>query len=352
MIISTLVVYNQLNFIKDQNLGFNKDHILYLPLNQELSSNLNSLKNELLKSTQIQSAAVTSSKIGISQFQSVDINQWEGNFEEKSVLINFIFTDDDFLNTFDIKLVEGRFYSEKITSDSVGLVLNEAAIKEMGLKDPIGKKILSRSHIIGIIKDFNFQSLHSDIDPLAIAIDSRWNRYLAIKIRSEHIEKTIAYIESVITGFAPDFPFEYQFLDQEFDRLYQKEQRLGKLFFYFSVLAVIISALGLLGLASFMAGQRTKEIGIRKVLGASVYGILLLLSKEFTRWIILANLIAWPIAWYIMTEWLQDFAYRTPIDWWIFIIAGSLTLLIAVITISSQALKAALSNPIEALRYE
>jgi len=352
MIISTLVVYNQLNFIKNQNLGFNKDHIIYLPLNQGLSSNLRSLKSELAKSTQIQNVAVTSSKIGISQFQSVDINQWEGNLEEKSVLINFIFTDYDFLNTFDIKLVEGRFYSEEITSDSVGLVLNEAAIKEMGLKDPVGKKILSRSHIIGIIKDFNFQSLHSDIDPLAIAIDSRWNRYLAVKIRPEYIEETIVYIESVITGFAPDFPFEYQFLDQEFDRLYQKEQQLGKLFFYFSVLAVLISALGLLGLASFMAGQRTKEIGIRKVLGASVYGVLFLLSKEFTKWIFLANLIAWPIAWYIMTQWLQDFAYRTPIDWWIFIITGSFTLLIAVITISSQALKAALSNPIEALRYE
>jgi hypothetical protein len=352
MIISTIVIFNQLNFIKNMNLGFNKDHIIYISLNQELSSNIVTLKNEMKNSTRLKSVAVTSNKIGISQFQSVDINQWEGNFEEKSILLNFIFTDYDFLNTFNIEMMEGRFYSEEITSDSVGLVLNEAAIKEMGINDPIGKKILSHSHIIGVIKDFNFQSLHSRIYPLAIGMNPTWNRYLAVKVSPENIEETIDHIKSIVTKFAPDFPFEYQFLDQEFDRMYDQEQRLGKLFIYFSILAVLISALGLLGLASFMAGQRTKEIGIRKVLGASIYGILLLLSKEFTKWILLANVIAWPIAWYIMTEWLKDYAYRAPIEWWVFIVAGFSALLIALMTVSSQALRTALSNPIEALRYE
>jgi putative ABC transport system permease protein len=352
MIISTMIITNQLNYIKDQNLGFNKDHIIYLPLHQELQSKVRSLKNEMEQYSQIQNVTATSNKIGISQFHSVDLYEWEGNSEEKSILLGLIYTDYEFLTTFDIEMAAGRYYSTNFASDSLAVVVNEAAIREMGLKNPIGKKIFEKSHIIGVVKDFNYQSLHSTIGPLAIGMNPRWIRYLAIKVRPENINETLNYIKSVMTKFAPEFPFDYHFLDQEFEKLYHSERRLGKMFLYFSILAILISALGLFGLASFMARQRTKEIGIRKVLGAPVSGILLLLSKEFTKWVILANLIAWPVAWYVMNYWLKNFAYRTNISWWVFVIAGSIALIIALITVSSQALKVALSNPIDALRYE
>jgi len=352
MIISTLVISTQLSYIKNQNLGFNKDHIIYLPLNQELNSKINPLKNNLEQCPEIRNVTATSSKIGISRFHSVDIDSWEGNREEKSILLGLIYTDFDFLKTFDIEMALGRYYSKDFPSDSLGIVLNEAAIHEMGLKDPIGKKIFEKSHIIGIVKDFNYQSLHSSIGPLAIRMNPNWNRYLAVKIKPENISGALEYLESAIRTFAPDFPFEYHFLDQEFEKLYSAEQRLGKMFLYFSILAIMISALGLFGLALFMTGQRTKEIGIRKALGASELGILFLLSKEFTKWVLLANIIAWPLGWYIMNQWLENFAYRTTISWWVFLLAGSIAFLIAIVTVSSQAIKVALSNPIEALRYE
>jgi len=352
MIISTMVISNQLDYIKDQNLGFNKDHVIYVPLNQELSSKITSLKNELEQYSQIQSVTTTSNKIGISQFHSVDLYEWEGNNEGRSILLGLIYTDYDFLNTFNIEMSDGRYYSTDFASDSLGIVLNEAAIKEMGLIDPIGKKIFEKSHIIGVVRDFNFQSLHSSIGPLAVGMNPIWNRYLAVKIRPDNIGETIRYLETVVAKFTPEFPFEYHFLDQEFEKLYHSERRLGKMFLYFSILAVLISTLGLLGLASFMAGQRTKEIGIRKVLGSSVLSILLLLSKEFVKWVVLANIIAWPVSWYVMSHWLENFAYRTTIDWWVFVLSGSIAFMIALLTVSSQALKTALSNPIEALRYE
>jgi putative ABC transport system permease protein len=263
-----------------------------------------------------------------------------------------MYTDQEFIKTFDIPMAEGRYYSTDFASDSLAIVINEAAVKEMGLKDPVGKKIFQRYHIIGVVKNFNYRSLHSSIDPLGIGMNPSWNRYLAIKIQPEDLANTIQFIEKVTLKFAPGFPFEYQFLDQEFEKLYQSENRLGKIFFYFSVLAIMISSLGLLGLASFMAGRRTKEIGVRKVLGASVTGILLLLAKEYTKWVALSILIAWPVAWYIMNKWLENFAYRTPIDWWIFVLAGLTALMVALLTVVSQAIKVALSNPIDALRYE
>jgi putative ABC transport system permease protein len=352
MIISTLVISNQITFINSQNLGFNKNHVIYLPLNQTLKSKIRLLKNELGKNPQIKSITVTSNKIGISQFHSVDLNNWEDNIEEKSILLGLIYTDYDFLNTFDIEISSGRFYSENFASDSLGVVLNESAVKEMGLKDPTGKKIFEKSHIIGVVKDFNFQSLHSNIGPLALGMNSKWNRYIAIKIADINIEESINFIENVFKKLAPDFPFEFHFLEEDFEKLYRSERQLGKLFLCFSVLAVLISGLGLLGLASFMSGQRTKEIGVRKVLGSSITGILILISQEFIKWVLLANVIAWPVGWFIMNQWLENFAYQTDIDWYIFVFAGSVSFLIALITASSQAIKAALSNPIDALRYE
>ena len=352
MIISTMVVLNQLTYVENQNLGFNSDHVVYIPLNSNLNAKVSSIKYELKSNPQIHDVTATSNKIGINSFHSVDLKKWEGNTQNKSILLGLIYTDYDFLQTFDIEMSEGRFYSKDFVSDSFGVVINQAAVEEMGMVNPIGKKIFEKSHIIGVIKDFNYQSLHSGIGPLAIGMNPRWNRYLAIKVQSENIEETISYIESVLKKYAPDNLFDYYFLDHEFEKLYQSEKQLGRIFLYFSILAIFISSLGLFGLASFMVERRTKEIGVRKVLGASVSKIFLLLSKEFTIWILISNLIAWPISWYIMNLWLNNFAYKTTLDWWLFMIAGFITGMIALISTCSQTIKLALSNPIRALRYE
>ncbi|MEJ2636783.1 MAG: hypothetical protein P8184_16015, partial [Calditrichia bacterium] len=206
--------------------------------------------------------------------------------------------------------------------------------------------------IIGVIKDFNFSSLHSKIGPLAIYFDPREIQYLLIKLAPGNLSASVKSIESDWSRIAPGFPFEFNFLDDQINKMYLAEQQVGKVINSFSFLALFIACLGLFGLASFTAEQRTKEIGIRKVLGASVPGTVMLLAKEFTRYVLYANLIAWPVAWYVMNRWLQNFAYRIDIGWWVFALAGGLALLIAILTVSAQAIKAALANPVESLRYE
>ena len=352
LIMATLVVANQLNYIQKQNLGFEKEHVLYLPFSRELRSNFENFKNELSQNPQIVSITATSSKVGIGNVASTDLNQWEGNNGDQAILLYMLAADHDFLQTFNIELAAGRYFSGDFIGDSESVVLNETAVREMGLEDPIGKKILDHYRIVGIIKDFNFESLHARIKPLGLFLVPEWFDYLAIKIKSDDIPATLHYLKIIQEKFSPDFLFEYQFLDEAFDKLYRSEQRLGKIFNYFSFLAIIISGLGLFGLTSFMIERRVKEIGIRKVIGASITNIITLIITEFLKWILIANLIAWPIAWYILNYWLQNFAYRISIHWWIFGIAGSLTMMIALLTVSWQAIRAATANPINSLRYE
>ncbi|UCE06245.1 MAG: ABC transporter permease [bacterium] len=352
LIICTLVVSNQLDYINSQYLGFDKDQVLYIPLNHELKAKSALVKNELLQNPQILNVSATSSKIGIRPLWSVDLNQWEGNDREKALLLSIIHTDYDFLETFNIEMASGRYYSREFATDTGAVVLNETAIKEMGLKDPIGKRIFEKTHIIGVVKDFNFKSLHSNIAPLALFMNPNRVLHMAVKIKADDINSTISYLKDMTKKFAPDFPFEYHFLDEDFEQLYRSERRLETIFNYFSTLAIIISCLGLFGLASFTAGQRTKEIGIRKVLGASVSGIVVLLSKEFTKWVLLANIFAWPVAYYAMKNWLQNFAYRIDLSWEFFILTGWLALMIAILIVSFLAIKAAITNPVETLRYE
>jgi ABC-type antimicrobial peptide transport system permease subunit len=352
LIVCTIVVSNQLNFIQNYNLGFDKNQILYFPMNHELMDKSISLKSELLQNPQILDVTATSSKIGIQPMWSVDLNNWEGNNGEKSLLLSMISTDYDFLETFQIEIVSGRYFSRSFSTDTAAFVLNEAAIKEMGLNNPRGNSIFEKDGIIGVVKNFNFRSLHSEIGPLALVMSPDLYRFMAVKINTHNISRNIKYIEDVTRKFAPDLPFEYQFLDEEFANLYQAEQRLGTIFRSFSILAIFISGLGLFGLASFVVVQRTKEIGVRKVLGASIPNVILLLTKEFTKWVLLGNIIAWPIAYFSMSNWLQNFAYRIDIGWWVFLIAGLLAIVIALITVSYQTIKTALTNPAEALRYE
>jgi putative ABC transport system permease protein len=264
--------------------------------------------------------------------------------------------------------VKGRNFSREYPSDVINyerekivgaLILNEEAVRRFGWDDPIGKMVIQvfgnqryYLNVVGVIKDFHFASLHNKIRPLSLFLRLHYPRRISIKIKPTDIQNTIAYIKGTWNKFNPEYPFEYYFLDENFAHTYQSEENLQTLFTYFSLLSIIISCLGLFGLAAFAAEQRTKEIGVRKVLGASISNIVLLLSKEFTKWVFVANIIAWPLAWFYLNSWLDDFAYQTEIGWDIFILAGFMAMVIALLTVSSQAIKAAVTNPVEALRYE
>jgi putative ABC transport system permease protein len=275
-----------------------------------------------------------------------------------------MFADYNLSSAYQLEMARGRFYSKEFGSDSTAVVLNESAVKELAIEgDPVGQQISNSFNgnqivnftIIGVIKDFHYESLKQKISPLIIRLFNRnfvFGKYVSVKVGGGSIDKKLEEIKSVWHKFAGNQAFEYFFFDEDFAKLYTAEKRTSLIVAVFSVLAIFIACLGLLGLAAFTTEQRTKEVGIRKILGATVPGIILLLSKDFTKWVLIANLIAWPIAYFIMNKWLEDFAYRINIPLWSFVIAGVSALVIALITVSYQALKAAVTNPVKSLRYE
>jgi putative ABC transport system permease protein len=269
---------------------------------------------------------------------------------------SLLVADHDYAETIGLEMSQGRTFARELATDSNAVVVNEAAVKILGLNDPIGKRVgLSIDNtfpIIGVIKDFHFESLHANIKPLVYFLGRGTMRFAAIRIRSDDISRTLGYLKERWLEFVPDVPFKYSFLDEDFAALYRTEQKSQQLFSTFSVLAILIASIGLFGLAAFTAERRTKEIGVRKVMGASNSNLIFLLNKEFFKIVVVANVIAWPIAYYSMTKWLQDFAYRIDISWWIFAMAGGLALMIALLTVSAQAIRAAVANPVDSLRYE
>jgi putative ABC transport system permease protein len=273
--------------------------------------------------------------------------------------LDVYFVDFDFINQYKMKIVAGRGFSKQFATDTTeAMVINESTAKLLGYSSPeqaIGKNFDQwgrKGKIIGVIKDFHYQSLQQAIPPLTMRIEPQGYQMLSIKVSPNNLPSTIKTIENKWNRFIPDRPFDYTFLDESFDKQYRDEDRFGNLFLNFAVLAIFISCLGLLGLASYSTIQRTKEIGIRKVLGASVSNITTLLSKDFIKLVLIALLIASPIAWFGMHKWLEGFAYRINIDWWIFILAGALAILIALLTVSFQAIRAAIANPVKSLRTE
>jgi putative ABC transport system permease protein len=338
-------------YTRDKNLGFDKEHVVVIERAGALGQQLEALKVELLKDAHIISAAASNTLPG--KLFGRETYQPEGTPAGTTYPMLFCTVDHDFVKTLGMELVAGRDFSRKFATDSSAIIVNEAAVKMLGWDDPIGKHVQSGRTftVIGVVKDFHFESLHREIRPLAIHLGS-FTQLLSVRVRPDNVSRALAFLEEKWRSFAPDQPFEFSFLDEDFDRLYRAEQRTGKIFGAFSILSILIACLGLFGLAAFTAEHRTKEIGVRKVLGASVPNLAGLLSKEFVRLVLLANLIAWPIAWYAMHQWLQDFAYRIDINWWVFTLAGGLALVIALLTVSTQAIKAALANPVEALRYE
>ena len=356
IITCVLLISEQLDFVQSKNLGFNKNQVLMINTRGALQQDVSVVKEELLKLPSVQSATVSATNLTDFAGAGTGPIDWEGKTSTKVLEVGFNFVDDDFAKTFQIKMSEGRFFSKDYSTDmSEAFVINESTAKAMGIKDPLNKNITTwfgrKGKIIGVIKDFNTESLRSELSPVVLMPTEAAN-YLCLRISSKDISTTIKSIKSRIKEIVPDDPFGYSFLDKEIDKLYKTEQTTGKLSTFIAVIAIFISCLGLLGLVSFSSERRTKEIGIRKVLGATVTDVLVTLTKDFTKWILFANIIACPIAYYFMNKWLEDFAYRIDISWWSFVLSGGIALVIALATISFQAVKAATANPIKSLRYE
>ena len=352
LIIGTGIVHNQLDYMVNRDLGFDKDHILYFPMGF-LYRDWAAAKQALLQNPNILYATNSYPPNG-KPWASTDFD-WEGKKPEEKVVMYPYGVDEDYLNTFRMRMADGRFFSKAFATDTAKYVINEAAVRAMGMTSPVGRWVSyggRKGQVIGVIGDFHQSSLHGEIEPLILEF-GHGSPYTCIKIRSENVSGTLRYIEDVWNKFAAEGrPFQYEFLDLAIERFYKTEQKIGKVFRYFTVLMIFISCLGLFGLASFTAEQRTKEIGIRKVMGASVSKIMLMLSTEFIKWVAIANVFAWPVAYFLMRQFLRNFAYRIHLSLEMFVFSGLLALVVALVTVSSQSARAARANPVNSLRYE
>jgi len=363
LIIGTIVVYNQLIFMKEKDLGYAKENLVYLTMRGSLNENYNSIKAAMERTPGVLSVSASSHPPYIIGSNSGGAD-WDGKDPDQHVLIGTNLVDYNFCKTMGIKILEGRAFTEEFPGDLVsrtdsigGFLVNEETVKVMGLdnKAAIGARFDffgCSGKIVGVMKDFHYNTVKKEIEPLAMALAPEFVRFVEVRIAPGNTMKTIESMEDAWTSAVGGYPFEYKFLDEDFDRMYRRETRFVSLLEYFSVLAVIIACLGLFGLASFTAEQRTKEIGIRKVLGATEIKLTYLMCKEFIILVALSNLIAWPIAYYFTGDWLESFAYKTDLTLNIFLLAGVLSLVIALLTVGYQAVKASLANPIKSLRYE
>ena len=358
LIFSTIVVVKQLKYMQTQSLGFNKDYLVTLTYNDQIRNQYDAFRDELLSNALIKNAARSSRTPAGRLLDDLGPIKVIETDNTTSGGVKFVRTDIDFCQTYTIPLASGRYFSKEFATDTTeAFMINEATCQILNFKndEAIGKNILyggSKGKIIGVLKDFHFESLHHQITPLIFYPYSQGYSTITVKVEGEKLDKALAYLEATHKKFAPDAPFDYKFVDEQFGKLYAAEQRQGNLFTFFAFMAIFIACLGLLGLTIFSIQQRTKEIGVRKVLGASVVNITTLLSKDFLKLVLIANGVAFPLAYYAMTRWLQDFAYRITIDWWVFALAGFGALLIALLTVSFQAIKAAVANPVKSLRTE
>ncbi|QMU31216.1 ABC transporter permease [Adhaeribacter radiodurans] len=354
LIVSALVVYSQVQYIRHKNLGLNRENVAYLYLEGGLKEHAASLKADLLRSSDIKGATLSNQNPLTVGFSTGGV-EWPGKTPKADVLFSVVATEYDYLRTMDIQLKAGRDFSREFGTDTSNFIVNEEAVRLMNLKEPVGQKIKVmgvEGHIIGVTKDFHSSSLHNAMQPLIMLLQPKYADYLFVRLAAGKTSTGLTQLEKLAKQYNPGYPFEYHFLDEDFEQMYRSEAVIGQLAYYFAFLAIFISCLGLFGLALFTAEQRTKEIGIRKVLGASVLNITGMLSKDFLKLVLLANLIAWPLAAYFMNGWLQNFQYRTDLAWWIFALAGGATLLIALLTVSYHAIRTAITNPVASLRSE
>lgn len=362
LIIGTVVVYRQLNYIQTTKLGYNKDQLLIINGTGALGNNIQPFKNELLSLKGIKGASV-------SGFLPVHpSNRSDNTFSKEATMdvhnglnMQIWSVDEAYIPVMGMEVIKGRNFSREFGTDSMAIIINESTAALLGYENPIGKKLYSSSGnslaldlvytIIGVVKNFHFESLRQTIGPLSMRLGNNTGNVL-FKVNAGNIEELVTQVESKWKKMAPGMPFSYRFMDESFDSMYRAEKRVGQIGLSFAVIAILIACLGLFGLATFMAEQRTKEIGVRKVLGASVTNVVTMLSRDFLKLVLISALFAFPLAWWAMHTWLQDFAFRVNIGWWIFVVAGVAALIIALVTVSFQAIKAALMNPVKSLRTE
>ncbi len=361
LIFGTVVIYNQLNYIHNKDVGFNRNQVLIIQHTDALRDQGTTFKNELLQISGVQN-------VTMSGYLPVNFNRSNDAFftspaldQSTAMSMQNWTVDETYIPTLDIKILQGRNFSPQFPTDSTGIIINEAAAKFLATKNLLNKKLyeikdintkaLNEYFVIGVMKNFNFSSLRDVVTPLALKL-GKDNGNISVRINSSDIPNVLAQIKNKWKAIAPLQPFDYSFMDEDFNKLYTTEQRTGQIFITFAVLAILIACLGLFGLVTYAAEQRTKEIGIRKVLGANVANIVTMISKDFLKLVLIASVIAFPVAWWAMNKWLQDFAYRVNISWWVFALAACIAMLIALITIGFQSIKAAVANPVRSLRTE
>ncbi|MFC1555796.1 ABC transporter permease [candidate division KSB1 bacterium] len=354
LILGTFVIGRQLDFVRNTSLGFEKENVIVIKNAESLGAQKSTFKSTLEGYAGINAVSGSYSVPG-THF----INYGFRPENSEGITLNMTFCEPEYLEVLNLEMIKGRFFSGDFPSDSTAIIINETAAKLLDWKDPIGKIFTSLGHsfhVIGVVKDFHYKSMHQIVRPMALLnLDLKlgWSEnYITARMNTENTPETIEFIQLSWQSFSGGKPFEFSFLDDDYDDLYNNERQTGRVFLIFSFLAIIIASLGLYGLTSFIASQRTKEIGIRKVLGSSVQKITLMLMKDFLKWIFVSNVIAWPLGFFIMRKWLQNFAYRVDLEWYSFIISGIITFLVLIITVNFQVIKAARANPVDSLKYE
>jgi ABC-type antimicrobial peptide transport system permease subunit len=355
LIISTCFIFLQMRSIKQKDLGFDKNNVVMFEADGSIRTNFQAFRNEILSHKGV--ISLTRATQPPNDIENIFRNQeYQGENGLETATFGAGTIDFDYFETMKMEIVEGRSFSREFGKDSANVILNQKAIEMMGIKNPIGRSFSFDSdnpgNIVGVVKDFNSRPLTEDVEPVMFIIFPQWCRTVFVRINENMVKETLAHIEEVYKEFAPNNPFEYTFLDDYVMRQYGSEQNVGTLSAIFAFIAIIISCLGLFGLAAYTADQKSKEIGIRKVFGAESSGIIQKISASFAIWVIISNIIAWPLAWLVMDNWLKNFAYRIDLYWWVFILAGIVSILIALLTVGIQVAKVARKNPIDALRYE
>ena len=363
LIIGTFTVNTQMKYVRSKNLGYDKDHVIMIQMRKnETRQKYEAIKEAIQRSPNVINVSASStSPLGYSDFSAYHA---VGKPEDEISMFWAQMVDENYIDTYKMEIVRGRNFSKEFTSDKEeAIIINEAAVKKLGWQDdPINQKIERFTSmterqaytVVGVVKDYHFQSLHQQIEPMMLYYTSPYGNFslISVRVRPENVQETITFLETTWKQFDTQYPFEFSFVDDQYDALYRTEVRLGKLFSYFTTLAILIGCLGLFGLTSFTTEQRTKEIGIRKVLGASVQGIIYLLVRDFTKWVFLAVVVAWPIGYLVMNSWLKNFAYRANLGVWIFLSSALLAFMISIVTVSYQSIKAALANPANSIRTE
>ncbi|OFX26454.1 MAG: hypothetical protein A2041_00495 [Bacteroidetes bacterium GWA2_31_9b] len=361
LIISTIFIYKQLKFMQAQKLGYDKEHVIYIQMFGDINKSYSVIKDAFKANPLIENVTASShlpSNIG-SNSGGAD---WDGKDPNLTILVSMSIVDFDYTETLKIPIVKGRSFSKDFPSDRIAdstgaFLINEEMLKIINVDDPIGMRFsfmgINKGRIIGVMKNFHFYSMRSEIEPLAIAVGfDDYVRLIIMRIKPGNVAQTVDKLKDTWSSVMPSYPFEYHFLNDEYEQMYNSEQRMGSLIKYFSLIAIIIASLGLFGLVSFMTERRTKEIGIRKAMGSTSSEIVYILSKDFIKLVIVAIVIAIPVSWFLINKWLQNYAYKTELSWWVFVLAAVLSIAIALLTTSFQAIKASNTNPADTLRYE